>query len=68
MDKYFNSQQAAKYLRITEQALQHMLAGGKIPAVKTPSNVYIFKKNDIDEWLRNKRSKVKGLLEGIEVL
>lgn len=68
MEKYFNIQQVAKYLRITEKAVQRLLSSGKIPAIKTPSNVYIFRKGDVDEWLKSKREKVKGMLETIEAL
>jgi len=68
MEKYFNIQQVAKYLRITDQAVQRLLAGGKIPAIKTPTNVYIFRKGDVDLWLKSKRDKVKGMLETLDAL
>ncbi|MBZ0158320.1 MAG: helix-turn-helix domain-containing protein [Alphaproteobacteria bacterium] len=68
MEKYFNISQLAKYLKVTEPAVQHLLREGKVPAIKTPSNVYIFKKNDIDEWLREKKRKVHDLIEKQEVL
>ncbi|MFO0752987.1 MAG: helix-turn-helix domain-containing protein [Thermodesulfovibrionales bacterium] len=68
MEKYFSISQLAKYLKVTEPAVLHLLHEGRIPAVKTPSNVYIFKKNDIDEWLREKRRKVQDLIEEQKIL
>lgn len=68
MEKYFNISQLAKYLKVTEPAVQHLLREGKIPAIKTMSNVCIFKKNDIDEWLKEKMRTVQVLIEKQEVL
>ncbi len=68
MEAYFNLQQLAKYLRITESAVEHLLKNSKIPAVKTPANMYIFKKSDIDAWVKGRRGKIQELLEKDETL
>lgn len=68
MEAYFNLQQLAKYLRITESAVEHLLKNSKIPAVETPSNVHIFKKSDIDAWVKGRRGKIQELLEKDETL
>lgn len=68
MEAYFNLQQLAKYMRITESAAAQLLKSGKIPSVKTRTNTDIFKKSDIDKWLGERKSKVQELLENDETL
>lgn len=68
MESYFNIQQLAKYLRITEKAANNLLKSGKMPSVKTSAGVFIFKKSDIDRWLGERIGKVKALLENEETL
>lgn len=68
MEAYFNLQQLAKYLHMTETAADKLLKSGKIPSIKTRTNTYIFKKSDIDNWLGERKSKVQTLLESDETL
>ncbi|MFZ5996547.1 MAG: helix-turn-helix domain-containing protein [Nitrospirota bacterium] len=68
MEKYFNIQQLAKHLKMTESAVQDLVKGNKIPLINTPSGIVIFKKNDIDHWLEEKRAKVKTILTGDEII
>lgn len=68
MESYFNIQQLARYLRVTESAVEHLLKSGKIPSVKTPANVYIFRKSEIDEWKKGRRNKTEELLKKDETL
>lgn len=68
MEAYFSTQQLAKYLKMTESALDRLAQSGGIPAVKTQKNTLIFKKSEIDQWLEDKKKKVKDLLENEEGL
>ncbi len=68
MESFFNKKQLAKYLHLTEGAIGRLVESGKIPAVRTPANVYIFKKVDIDAWLSERKSKVREILDEDETL
>jgi len=68
MEAYFSTQQLAKYLKMTENALNRLVKTGGIPAIKTQKNTVIFKKSDIDQWVEDKKKKVRDLLENEEVL
>lgn len=68
MEKYFNIQQLAKYLKMTENAVHGLVKGNRVPSINTPSGVVIFKKNDIDQWLEEKRAKVKTILTSDEII
>jgi excisionase family DNA binding protein len=43
-------EQAAMYLGRTKEAVQHMIASGKLPVVKTDRRVFLDVK-DLDEWI-----------------
>jgi len=49
-------EETAKYLKIGKSTLYKMAREGKIPAVKI-ANQWRFRKEDIDKWLHEIRSK-----------
>lgn len=52
-------EQAAAYLGRTKEAVQHMVASGKLPTVRSDRRVFV-DVDDLDQWIvENKR---KGLL------
>ena len=52
-------EQAASYLGRTKEAVQHMVASGKLPTVRSDRRVFV-DVDDLDQWIvENKR---KGLL------
>ncbi len=68
MESFFNIKQLAKYLHLTEGALERLVKSGRIPVVETPSNVPIFKKSDIDVWVSERKSTVREILDKDETL
>lgn len=68
MEAYFNVHQLAKYLKLTEQAINRLVAANKIPSVTTPAGVVIFKKSDIDQWIEEHRKKAQEILENNEII
>lgn len=68
MEAYFNIHQVAKYLKLTEAAVNRLVRENKIPSVMTPSKVVIFKKTDIDQWLEERKTKAQDILKSAETL
>ena len=51
-------EQAALYLGRTKEALQHMIASGKLPAVRADRRIFLDTR-DLDSWIEN--NKTTGL-------
>ena len=52
-------EQAATYLGRTKEAVQHMVASGKLPTVRSDRRVFV-DVVDLDRWIEN--NKQKGLV------
>jgi len=48
-------EQAAVYLGRTKEAVQHMIAAGKIPAVRSDRRVFL-DSEDLDRWIQNNKA------------
>ncbi len=42
--------QAAEYVGRSEQAVQHLISGGKVPSVRSDRRVFI-DRHDLDRWI-----------------
>lgn len=51
-DKWFNIEDVAEYLSITEETARTWLKEGKLPAYRVGKR-FKFKLSDIDEWVRS---------------
>lgn len=65
-ESYFTKEQLAKYLKMTEKAVDHLVKSGQIPSIQTPKGIVIFKKSDIDNWLSEKKKKLQKMFESEE--
>jgi excisionase family DNA binding protein len=55
MDRWMTLQEVAKYLRVSKDSIYRLAQKGEIPASKL-GNLWRFKKEEIDEWMRKKRN------------
>jgi len=55
MDRWMTLQEVAKYLRVSKDSIYRLAQKGQIPASKL-GNLWRFKKEEIDEWMRKKRN------------
>ena len=53
-DKWYNVEEVAKYLSITEDTARQWTRNGKLPAYKAGKR-YKYKLSEIDEWVRSGR-------------
>ena len=51
-DKWFNIEDVAEYLSITEETARTWLKEGKLPAYRVGKR-FKFKLSDVDEWVRS---------------
>lgn len=58
MDKLMTIEEVAEYLRIGKITLYRMAQQGKIPASKI-AHQWRFRKEEIDEWVKEQRSTAK---------
>mgnify|MGYP002411641638 CR=1 FL=1 len=61
-DETFKRKEAAEYLQITDNFLYTLTRAGKIKHFRA-GNRYLYKKSDLDEWIKNETKK--GLKEEI---
>lgn len=55
MDRWMTLEEVAKYLRVSKDSIYRLAQKGQIPASKL-GNLWRFKKEEIDEWMRKKRN------------
>ena len=58
-DSLMAVEEVAKYLKVEESTIYTWAKGGKLPAIKV-SRFWRFKKEDIDNWLEEKKNKGGG--------
>jgi len=54
MDTWMTLEEVAQYLKVSKDSIYRLAQKGEIPASKI-GNLWRFKKEEIDEWMRNKR-------------
>jgi len=55
MDSWMTLEEVAQYLKVSKDSIYRLAKKGEIPASKI-GNLWRFKKEEIDEWMRNKRN------------
>jgi len=55
MDRWMTLEEVAKYLRVSKDSIYRLAQKAEIPASKL-GNLWRFKKEEIDEWMRKKRN------------
>ncbi|HUW22582.1 MAG TPA: helix-turn-helix domain-containing protein [bacterium] len=55
MDRWMTIEEIAKYLNVSKDSIYRLAQKGEIPASKL-GNLWRFKKEEIDEWMRNNRN------------
>lgn len=55
MDRWMTLEEVAKYLWVSKDSIYRLAQKGEIPASKL-GNLWRFKKEEIDEWMRKKRN------------
>ena len=55
MDSWMTLEEVAQYLKVSKDSIYRLAQKGEIPASKI-GNLWRFKKEEIDEWMRNKRN------------
>lgn len=58
MDRWITIEEVAKYLQVSKDLIYRLAQKGKIPASKL-GNLWRFKKEEIDEWMKNNRNRKK---------
>jgi len=56
MDKWMTLEEVAIYLQVSKDTIYRLIQKGEIPASKV-SNLWRFKKEEIDEWMKFNRNK-----------
>ena len=57
---WLKPREAAKYARVSERILREWLHTGEIPFYKPSTRVTLIKRNDLDEWIENKKATSSG--------
>lgn len=55
MDRWMTLEEVAKYLHVSKDSIYRLAQKGEIPASKL-GNLWRFKKEEIDEWMKNRRN------------
>jgi excisionase family DNA binding protein len=55
--RLLTAKQAAAYLGRTEEAVQHLIASGKVPTVRTDRRVFLDVR-DLDRWIEESKQAV----------
>ena len=55
MDRWMTLEEVAKYLWVSKDSIYRLAQKGEIPASKL-GNLWRFKKEEIDKWMRKKRN------------
>ncbi|MCF7878851.1 MAG: helix-turn-helix domain-containing protein [Candidatus Omnitrophica bacterium] len=58
MDKWMTLDETAEYLQVSKDSIYRLAQKAKIPASKI-GNLWRFKKEEIDEWMRLNRKESK---------
>jgi excisionase family DNA binding protein len=56
MDKWMTLEETAKYLQVSKDSIYRLAQKGKIPASKI-GNLWRFKKDEIDDWMKKNRDR-----------
>lgn len=56
MDRWMTVEEVAQYLQVSRDSIYRLAQKGKIPASKL-GNLWRFKKEEIDGWMRNKGNR-----------
>ena len=54
MDKWMTLEETAEYLQVSKDSIYRLAQNGKIPASKI-GNLWRFKKEEIDVWMKKNR-------------
>jgi len=54
MERWMTLEETAEYLQVSRDSIYRMAQKGEIPASKV-GNLWRFKKEEIDEWMKNQR-------------
>lgn len=60
MDRWMTLEETAEYLQVSKDSIYRLAQKGEIPASKI-GNLWRFKKDEVDEWMRNKRNNSNKL-------
>ena len=52
--RLLTTEEAAEYLGRTKEAMQHLVAGGKLPTIRSDRRVF-FDVHDLDTWIRQNK-------------
>lgn len=52
MDSWMTLEEVAQYLKVSKDSIYRLAQKGKMPAYKI-GNLWRFKKEEIDEWMKN---------------
>jgi len=56
MDNWMTLEETAKYLQVSKDSIYRLAQNEKIPASKI-GNLWRFKKEEIDDWMKNSRNR-----------
>jgi len=54
MDAWMTLEEVAQYLKVSKDSIYRLAQKGKMPASKI-GNLWRFKREEIDKWMKNKR-------------
>ena len=55
MDSWMTLEEVAQYLKVSKDSIYRLAQKGEIPASKI-GNLWRFKKEEIDKWMKNNRN------------
>jgi len=55
MDRWMTLEEVAEYLNVSKDSIYRLAQKGEIPASKI-GNLWRFKREEIDEWMKNSRN------------
>ena len=58
MDTWMTLEEIAQYLKVSKDSIYRLAQKGEIPASKI-GNLWRFKKDEVDEWMKNRRNNKK---------
>ena len=56
MDSWMTLEEIAQYLKVSKDSIYRLAQKGEIPASKI-GNLWRFKKDEVDEWMKNRRNR-----------
>ena len=57
MERWMTLEETAEYLQVSRDSIYHIAQKGEMPASEV-GNLWRFKKEEIDEWMKNNRKIV----------